>query len=111
MIGVFMYYVKPPSNIEYFCKKATSKILSEDDEVIVRNRHIYYMHHIDGDDIDKMGDEELMRKIDFFMVENGYMKLFDDDVLSLVPNVETVYKEVNTVNVFDCLFTDLVTIS
>ena len=55
--------------------------------------------------------KELMRKIDFFMVENGYMKLFDDDVLSLVPNVETVYKEVNTVNVFDCLFTDLVTIS
>ena len=63
MVGVFMYYVKPPSNIEYFCKKTTSKILSEDDEVIVRNRHIYYMHHIDSDDIDKMGDEELMKKI------------------------------------------------
>ena len=44
MIGVFMYYVKPPSNVEYFCKKTTSKILSEDDEVIFRNRHIYYMH-------------------------------------------------------------------
>lgn len=73
MVGVFIYYVKPPSNIEYFCKKATSKILSEEDDVIVRNRHIYYMHHIDGDEIDKMKDEDLLKKI---VDEYGYLIKF-----------------------------------
>lgn len=63
MVGVFLYYVKPPSNIEYFCKKTTTKILSEDDEVIVRNRHLYYIHHIDGSDIDKMDDESLIKRM------------------------------------------------
>ena len=60
MLGVFIFYSKPPSNIEYFCKKATSKILSADDIEIVNNRHLYYIHHIDGDDIDNMKDEELL---------------------------------------------------
>lgn len=66
MVGVFMFYVKPPSNVEYFCKKATSKILSVDDAEIVNNRHLYYIHHVDGDTVDKMADQELLKH----MVDN-----------------------------------------
>lgn len=70
MLGVFIFYSKPPSNVEYFCKKATSKILSADDIETVNNRHIYYIHHIDGDDIDNMKDEELLN----YVVEKlGYL--------------------------------------
>ena len=44
MLGVFIFYSKPPSNIEYFCKKSTSKILS-------------------ADDIDNMKDEDLLNHL------------------------------------------------
>lgn len=53
---------------------------------------------------------ELLKKINGFLSKNGYGKLFEIDVLMPVPNIETEYKEINKVNVFDCLFTDLVNI-
>lgn len=54
--------------------------------------------------------EELLIKTNNFLLEKGYYILKNADVLMLVPDIETEYKESGKVNVFDCLFTDLVTI-
>lgn len=50
---------------------------------------------------------ELMNKIDRYFYKKGYRKLTDAETLIPVPDVETIYKDVNKVNVFHCLFMDL----
>lgn len=54
--------------------------------------------------------ESLKNKLDTYFIKRKYTKLLDDDVKVLVPNIQTDYKDLGTVNVFDCLFTDLVTV-
>ncbi len=54
--------------------------------------------------------EKLMGEIISYLSKKGYIGLSHSDVLMLVPEVETTYKEVDNVTVFDCLFTDLVKI-
>jgi len=56
-------------------------------------------------------NKNILNKIDKFMTQKKYYRLTDVEVLMPVPDVETCYKEINMVHVFDCLFTDLVTIS
>lgn len=54
--------------------------------------------------------EILKNKLDTYFTKKKYIKLLDSDVKILVPNIQTEYKDLGTVNVFDCLFTDLVTV-
>lgn len=53
---------------------------------------------------------KLKEEIKTYLWEYGYIELSHGDVLMPVPKVETSYKEIGQVNVFDCLFTDLVRI-
>lgn len=62
-------------------------------------------------DIHDRENESLKNKLDTYFTNKRYTKLLDDDVKMLVPNIETEYKDLGTVNVFDCLFTDLVTVN
>lgn len=55
--------------------------------------------------------EKLKEEIVSYLCKNGYIGLSPSDVLLPVPKVETTYKEVDNVTVFDCLFTDLVDIT
>lgn len=53
---------------------------------------------------------KLKEEIKTYLWEYGYIELSHGDVIMPVPKVETSYKEIGQVNVFDCLFTDLVRI-
>ena len=52
----------------------------------------------------------LIKNISIELKNKGYIQLFYKDVVRRVSHIETEYKYTNMVNVFDCLFTDLVTI-
>lgn len=52
----------------------------------------------------------MLKEINEYFSKNGYIRLSYHDVKRSVPNIETELKEFNKVIVFDCLFTDLVTI-
>lgn len=54
--------------------------------------------------------ENLLEKISSYLSEKGYVELSDDDVKMIVPGIQTDLKEFNKAQVFDCLFTDLVSI-
>lgn len=53
---------------------------------------------------------KLKEEIKTYLQEYGYIELSHGDVIMPVSKVETSYKEIGQVNVFDCLFTDLVKI-
>ncbi|MDD3404167.1 MAG: hypothetical protein PHQ72_12560 [Hespellia sp.] len=55
-------------------------------------------------------DARVIGKIDEYLSKNKYKKLTSNVVRTLVPDIETQYKECGEVIVFDCLFTDLVDI-
>lgn len=55
--------------------------------------------------------EKLLKKISGYLVEKGYSELSEHEVKIFVPNIQTELKEFNKAQVFDCLFTDLVSIS
>lgn len=55
--------------------------------------------------------QKLIQKINDYLSQNGYMELSDSEVQTLVPDVETHYKEAGKATIFDCLFTDLVNLS
>lgn len=55
--------------------------------------------------------KELKEEMKSYLCKNGYIGLSHSDVLIPVPEVETTYKEAGKVIVFDCLFTDLVSIT
>lgn len=55
--------------------------------------------------------QKLIQKINDYLSQNGYMELSDSEVQTLVPDVETHYKEAGKATIFDCLFTDLVSLS
>lgn len=54
--------------------------------------------------------KELIVDLEQYLFSKGYRQLSDNDIKIIVPNVETELKEINKTTVFDCLFTDLVTI-
>lgn len=53
---------------------------------------------------------ELLNEICKCLFKMSYNQLTDSSALIRVPHLETALKETNKANVFDCLFTDLVTI-
>lgn len=55
-------------------------------------------------------DESLLEKIRGYLVGKGYSELSEREVKTIVPNIQTDLKDFNEVQVFDCLFTDLVSI-
>ena len=59
MIGVFIFEVKPTKD-NYIWKKTPKIVLEADDVDIVKNRQHYFLHHIDGDEIDNMSDIEIV---------------------------------------------------
>lgn len=52
--------------------------------------------------------DRLLKSIEEYFSKQGYRKLSDEEAKTKVPDIETELKEVSEVNVFDCLFTDLV---
>ncbi len=58
-------------------------------------------------DVNLMG---IVEKIDNYLFEKGYIRLSDNIAKTVVPGIETELKMLNCASVFDCLFTDLVTI-
>lgn len=48
--------------------------------------------------------------INKYLSEKEYIKLSDYEIKIIVPGIETELKSINCASVFDCLFTDLVTI-
>lgn len=55
-------------------------------------------------------DSELQwitKRVDGYLRNLGYKRLFEKDVKMKVTDIEMEYKEPNDINVFDCLFTDL----
>lgn len=81
------YYYMFIEKTKYINKKWTFEIIKNDDT-----------------------DNELIEKIALYLSNKGYHQLSDKDVTIIVPNIQTDFKELNKANVFDCLFTDLVTI-
>ena len=53
---------------------------------------------------------EVIRKIDNCLLKSGYKKLQDNDVKVILPGIGTELKELGKATVFDCLFTDVVSL-
>lgn len=51
---------------------------------------------------------DIKKTINDYLYSKGYTKLLENEVRMIVPDVKTDFKAINEVNVFDCLFTDLV---
>jgi len=54
---------------------------------------------------------KIIRNIDNCLLLKGYKKLSENDVIIVVPQIETDLKKLNEVIIFDCLFTDMVNLS
>ncbi len=54
--------------------------------------------------------DTLIKNIDTALRYRGYLKLYYEDVIRHISDIEVTYKEIQDVLVFDLLFTDLVTV-
>jgi len=54
---------------------------------------------------------KIIKEVEDCLLLKGYQRLLDDDVETVVPDIETELSELTKATVFDCLFTDVVSLS
>jgi hypothetical protein len=86
------------------CKKSTKIILSLGDTFFLRSRSFRVIEASTPE------EDETVNKIDCYLSRKGYEKVLDKDARIVIPDVETELKELTEATVFDCLFTDAVSL-